>query len=216
MASLLKPLTLLLALAAATPSIAQDTGTAATDGDTSGDAQTTEPAATEAPAADAAAADGATDQAGQPYVAETFGDWQLRCIRANDGSDPCQLYQLMNDKATGKPLSEITIVALPEGQEAAAGATIIVPLETLLTQQVNISIDGGPTKRYPFTFCAEVGCVARVGFTKDDLAGFRKGKIAKVTVVPLADPSRTVDVEISLSGFTAGYEAVTKANAPKQ
>ena len=107
-------------------------------------------------------------------------------------------------------------MALSEGGEAVAGATVIVPLETLLTQQLNITVDAGATKRYPFTFCTEVGCVARVGFTKEDIDGFKKGSIAKISVVPVADPTRTVDVDISLKGFTAGFEAVTKANAPKE
>ncbi|MCB2110765.1 invasion associated locus B family protein [Albidovulum sp.] len=216
----IRPLLLLLALAGALPAAAQDTtapadGTAAPAAPADGTAAPAD--GTGAPAAapaDAAAAPADSD-IGKPYVAETFDDWQLRCVRTADGSDPCDLFQLLKDKATDKPLAQITLISLPEGGDAAAGATIVVPLETLLTQQMNITIDAGQTKRYPFTFCADVGCVARVGFTKDDLAAFRKGKAAKISVVPVADPTRTVDVEVSLKGFTAGFEAVTKANAPK-
>ena len=88
--------------------------------------------------------------------------------------------------------------------------TLRSPLETLLPQMVNITVDKGKTKRYPFTFCANVGCVARVGLTEEDLASFRKGNTAVISVVPVADPSRTVDVSVSLKGFTAGFEAVKK------
>jgi invasion protein IalB len=35
-------------------------------------------------------------------------------------------------------------------------------------------------------------------------------------VVPVAAPDQTVNVDISLKGFTAGFDAVAKANAPKQ
>lgn len=205
MSSFTKYLTLALALAA-TPLWAQEA--------TAPEAPADEAAQTEAPAADAAP-EAATEGAGEPYVAENFDTWELRCLRAKEGADPCQLYQLLKDKGTDKPIAEISLLALPEGSEAAAGATVIMPLETLLTKQLSISIDGGQAKRYPFTFCAEVGCVARVGFTKEDLDGFRKGKVAVLSVVPVADPSRTVDIELSLSGFTAGFEAVTKANAPQ-
>jgi invasion protein IalB len=175
------------------------------------------PAPTETPApADATAAgEAADDGIGKPYVLENHGDWELRCVRTADGSDPCQLYQLLKE-AGGNAIAEISLLALPEGGDAVAGATIITPLETLLTQQVNITVDKGKTKRYPFTFCTEVGCVARVGFTEEDLASFRKGVTAVITVVPVADPSRTVDVAVSLKGFTAGFEAVKKANAPKE
>ena len=44
-------------------------------------------------------------------------------------------------------------MALAEGAEAVAGATVLTPLETLLTQMVTLTIDGGKAKRYPFTWC---------------------------------------------------------------
>lgn len=163
------------------------------------------------PAAEAPAADGI----GEPYVAERFEAWELRCVRTADGSDPCQLYQLLKDKETGNPIAEISLLPLPAGGEASFGATIITPLETLLTQQLNVTIDSGKTKRYPFTFCAEIGCVARVGFTEEEISAFKKGNVAVISVVPVADPSRTVDVDISLKGFTAGLDALKKAMPAK-
>ena len=53
---------------------------------------------------------------------------------------------------------------LPQGEEAEAGVTIITPLETLLTEQIVMRVDEAQPERYPFTFCAAVGCVARIGF----------------------------------------------------
>lgn len=211
MTALARPLALALALLAAAPAFAQETTPAPAP-----DTETTAPAPADAAAAAPQAAAPTGNGVGEPYVSETFEAWELRCVRTEDGSDPCQLYQLLKDKETAKPVAEISLLALPEGGEAVAGATIIVPLETLLTQQLNITVDKGKTKRYPFTFCAEVGCVARVGFTKEDIDGFKKGNVAVVSVVPVAAPDRTVDVEISLKGFTAGLEAVAKTNAPKQ
>ncbi len=221
MTAFARPLGLALVLLAAAPALAQDTAQ-----EPAADTATTAPAPADAAPADAtaatpetaapAAAPAATNGVGEPYVSETFDAWELRCVRTEDGSDPCQLYQLLKDKETAKPVAEISLLALPEGGEAVAGATVIVPLETLLTQQLNITVDKGKTKRYPFTFCADVGCVARVGFTREDIDSFKKGNVAVVSVVPVAAPDRTVDVEISLKGFTAGLDAVAKANAPKQ
>lgn len=219
MPALARPLSLAIALLAAAPLLAQETTQAPATDSTP---PATEPAApaepsaeTAAPAAETATAP-AADGMGEPYVEATFDSWELRCVRTEDGSDPCQLYQLLKDKESGKPVAEISLLALPAGGEAVAGATIIVPLETLLTQQLNITVDKGKTKRFPFTFCAEVGCVARVGFTQEDIDSFKKGSVATVSVVPVAAPDRTVDVDISLKGFTAGFDAVAKANAPKQ
>ena len=214
MPAILRPLSLAAALVACLPAMAQEATQPAPATDTGTAAPAETPAPADATAAPAAAPTG--NAVGEPYVAESFDAWELRCVRTENGSDPCQVYQLLKDKETAKPVAEITLLALPEGGEAVAGATIIVPLETLLTQQLNITVDKGKTKRFPFTFCAEVGCVARVGFTQEDIDGFKKGSVATVTVVPVAAPDQTVNVDISLKGFTAGFDAVAKANAPKQ
>lgn len=145
-------------------------------------------------------------QVGQPYIREEFGDWSLRCLRTEDGNDPCQIYQLLLDP-DGNAVAEISMFPLPEGREAAAGATIVAPLETLLTENLTISVDGGNARTYPFTFCNTAGCVARVGFTGEEVQQFRAGNAAQLSIVPAAAPDQRVDLTISLSGFTAAYEA---------
>ncbi|MEY4984191.1 MAG: hypothetical protein RIR62_2457 [Pseudomonadota bacterium] len=178
----------------------------------------TEAAPEAAPAADAATADGlsmgtpADGGVGSSYTMAAFELWEQRCVRTETGDDPCQLYQLLKD-ANGTSVAEFNMFALPDGGEAVAGATIIAPLETLLTAGLRISIDGAEAKVYPFTFCARIGCVARVGFTAAELDGFKKGAKAVVTIVPAIAPNETVPLEVSLKGFTAGYEAVAAHNA---
>lgn len=148
-----------------------------------------------------------TAQVGQGYLAASFDLWEQRCEKTENGKDPCQLFQLLKD-ADGNAVSEFSIFALPPGGKAAAGATVVVPLETLLTESLTIQIDTAEPKLYPFTFCTQVGCVARVGFTAEEVAQFKKGAKAVVTVVPAAAPETAVALDISLKGFTAGFEAV--------
>lgn len=151
------------------------------------------------------------DDTGGTYVKETFGDWQLTCERSGLDADPCQLYQLLNDDQ-GNSVAEISLFNLPKGSQAVAGATIITPLETLLTAQVTLRIDNGQAKRYPFTLCAPIGCIARVGFTEAELSSFRKGNKATLVIVPAMLPDENVEITMSLNGFTKGYEAVIAAN----
>lgn len=197
---------------------ADDPATDATGTDTPAtDAPASDAPATDAPAdAAAPAADPATDQTqagpqvGQPYVRETFGDWALRCLKAEEGQlDPCQLYQLLQD-ADGNNVAEISTFPLPEDQEAAAGATIVVPLETLLTQQLRLTVDNGEPKVYPFTFCNTAGCVARIGFTDAEVAQMKRGSKAVLRMVPAAAPDQEVILDVSLSGFTAGFDSVNQ------
>lgn len=196
----------LMAAALATPAFAQDTQTTTE----------TPQATTEAPAAAPEAAEAPSDlnmgttesdgpQLGDFYVRQTFDDWALRCLKTEEEADPCQLYQLLLDDE-GSALAEINLFPLRDGGEAAAGATIVVPLETLLTENLKLSVDGGAARVYPYSFCNALGCVARVGLTQADIAALKGGNEAKLTMVPAAAPEEIVSVTMSLKGFTAAFD----------
>ncbi len=144
---------------------------------------------------------------GTLYVDEVFDDWARRCIYLPDTEDACHLYQLLKD-GEGSPVAEFTMLKLPDGLQAAAGATIVVPLQTLLTQQLTIRIDSAQPKRYPFKFCTTTGCVAQIGLTAGEVAGFKKGNKALLAIVPAAAPDQVVELEVSLKGFTAGFKSL--------
>jgi len=178
-------------------------------------AQETTEAPTEAPAEDVTDSTSATDldlgepagpAVGQAYILQEFGDWAMRCVRAPEGeADPCNLYQLLSDDQ-GNAIAEFNFFRLPEGSTAVAGATVVVPLETLLTQQLTLSVDGQNARSYPFRFCNQGGCVARLGFTAAEVDQFKRGAAATVRLVHAANPSQEILLDLSLTGFTAGYE----------
>jgi invasion protein IalB len=229
----LRLLALSLGLAAATglAAVAQTTTTPPAEGatpDATIPIPTTPEPATEPPAipADAlaigteAVAPGLPSQADAPvnglYLAASFDAWEQRCVKTEDGSDPCQLYQLLKGPE-GNPVAEISMFDLPQGGDAVVGATVIVPLETLLTANLRIGIDSASPKIYPFTYCTNEGmegCVARIGFTAAELAALKKGILAKVTIVPAVAPDQTVILDMSLRGFTKGYEAIKALTPP--
>ena len=149
---------------------------------------------------------------GETYVREEFTDWQMRCVRVPEGQvEPCQLYQLLRD-ASDNPVAEVSMFGLPDGGQASVGATVITPLETLLSEQLTVQVDGGQAKRYPFTWCSAIGCFARIGFTDAEVATFRRGNEAGISIVPVAAPDQRVELTMSLAGFTAGLEAVNANN----
>ena len=191
--------TLLIATMAGAPAIAQDTQqTPAKDEET-----TTTP---DLPLGEEIV-DGVA--VGTIYEKEKIGDWTLRCSRTADGKDPCHIYQLMQDDK-GNSVAEINLFPLSGDEIRVAGATIAVPLGTLLTEQLRLSVDGGATKRYQFTYCSVQGCYARIGLTAEDIAGFKRGSAAILSIVPVAAPNARVDVRLSLNGFTKAFETVTK------
>lgn len=145
---------------------------------------------------------------GQPYTKEVIGAWEMRCIKTEEETDPCQMYQLMDD-GQGNPVAEVSLFRLPGSGKAEAGATIVVPLETSIPQQLTIAVDGGKARRYPYAFCNPVGCYVRLGLTNADVAAFKRGKQAVVTIVPALAPDQKVQLTLSLEGFTASYDQVS-------
>ncbi len=205
MLNTVKPILLSLLLASGSTAFAQETTTDAAPAEdaTPSDLSMGE---LEIPSEPITAEELAALRPGQFYVLQVHDDWKIRCVKTAEGqSDPCQLYQLLLDD-NGNPVAEISIYPLPEGGRAAAGANIVAPLETLLTEQLTLSVDGGQGRRYPFTFCNQGGCVSRVGFTAEEIAQFKRGNGAQIRMVPAAAPDQEVILTMSLAGFTAGFE----------
>lgn len=149
---------------------------------------------------------------GKPFTREVIGAWEMRCIKVAQGEEePCQMYQLVDD-GQGAPVAEVSLFRLPPGGKAVAGATIIVPLETALPQQLTISIDGGKARRYPYAFCNPVGCYVRLGLTAADVAAFKRGNTATMIIVPALAPDQKVDLALSLEGFTASFDKASVLN----
>ncbi|OCX63111.1 invasion associated locus B family protein [Thioclava sp. SK-1] len=218
MTDLTKPLSLVLALGlTASTAFAQDSATPDAPAAQAPAAEAPAPAddAAQATSGETPAADTNTpteDGPGTTYEGETFGDWGLQCMRTEGGTDPCQMYQLLKDQ-NGNSIADISLFPLPEGGQAVTGATVMVPLETLLTQNLVMQVDSSEPRIYPYTFCARNGCYARIGLTAAELAGLKRGNKATLTLVPVQAPDQKVTATVSLTGFTAAYDAVTASAA---
>lgn len=146
-------------------------------------------------------------QVGQEYIAETIGDWAIRCLKVEEGEDPCQLFQPLFDSNQNR-VAEISMNTLPGNGQVRAGANLIAPLGTALGQQITITVDGGQGRRYPFAFCAQIGCVARIGLTAQDIASYKAGAGATVALASFDAPDQLILLPLSLTGFTAAYDSL--------
>jgi invasion protein IalB len=144
---------------------------------------------------------------GDRYSKETFGSWELACFKTIDGNDPCSLVQILTD-STGNPTAEVSFFRIGNGGVAVAGITVVVPLETSLPAQLKMSVDGGLGKSYVYSFCNPVGCIAQIGLTQEDVDAFKKGNTAAVSLVPAQAPDQVISLDMSLDGFTAGFNVV--------
>ena len=203
-------LALVLALSAPLPALAQETPAPAADAPAADAPASDAPASSLSMGSDPAAAAKADSGI---YVKESFEAWELRCEKTSLGADPCQLYQLLKD-GEGNSVAELAMFTLPEGTQgpAVAGANFIAPLETLLPEGMLITIDTAKPRAYPFTVCTQIGCVSRIGFTGEEIAAFKKGGKATFSISPFVAPGQKVNLDVSLKGFTAAYDAMALAN----
>ncbi|MET4100633.1 invasion protein IalB [Roseovarius sp. MBR-78] len=147
----------------------------------------------------------------QPYIRETHGDWSLRCIPnevEGKEDDPCQMYQLLTE-SEGNPVAEFMLYRLDGTGTIAAGVTIAVPLGTLLTEELKLSVDDAKAKSYAFSYCTMAGCFSRIGLTGPEIEAMKAGAEAQIEIIPAQAPDQTVRIGVSLKGFTAAYEAAS-------
>lgn len=150
-------------------------------------------------------------QEGGSYIKESFDDWQLKCFRnqTEDTPELCQMYQLLTE-SEGNPVAEFSLYKLGNAGNVVAGATIAVPLGTLLSEEVKLSVDGGKAKSYAYSFCTMGGCFARIGLTQPEVDALKRGVKATIQIVPAQAPDQTVRIDASLAGFTAAYDAASE------
>lgn len=145
---------------------------------------------------------------GTEIIKSEHGDWKVICFAVPEGEKgQCRLYQLLFD-SDKNPVAEYSIVALDKAAKAEAGVNFISPLGTLLTAQASMRVDSGQVKRYPFGWCDTQGCIARYGITTAELDSMKRGNKAVMTIVAAAAPKNPIELNLSLTGFTAGWKAL--------
>lgn len=158
-------------------------------------------------AQETAATEPATPQIGEPYVATSHADWDILCSVVDEaGTVNCEMYQLLFDSSE-QPIAEISMVALPFGAEFAAGATVTTPLETFLPTGMGWQIGDAETMRLEaFRVCSVIGCMVRMGISAEEIDTMRAGANATITIAPFVAIDQPVQINVSLSGFTAAFE----------
>lgn len=207
MPRILSNLSLIAILAMGTSLSAQE---ATTEAEAAQAVETPTEAVEGAAPADAATATQGLDQGREvdedpSYIKATYGDWQMKCFRTGTEEDLCQMYQLLTEEA-GNPVAEFSLYRLPKSAPVVAGATIAVPLGTLLNEEIKIAIDGGKAKSYAYSFCTMGGCFARIGLAQADVDALKRGVMATLEIVPAQAPDQKVKISVSLNGFTAAFD----------
>ena len=143
----------------------------------------------------------------QPQDGQVFQDWTVRCETdpQNAAASRCYIVQAV---VVGEQRQRIMLmaVAYPPGQETPL-ATAILPLGTDLRPGIELAIDDGEPKRYPFSVCMPDGCQAHILLDDALMAAFKKGSGGSVAFRRPPE-RRTLKVPFSLKGFTAAVNSL--------
>ena len=127
------------------------------------------------------------------------GKWGLGgpCVVTETGNDPCNMTQLILTE-DNSPIAEISLFRVQSNPTAVAGADITVPLETLLTAPLVIRYSESNAKQYPYTFCNKIGCIARIGFSQEDVDLMKAGDRAILSITHIQQPEQAITFPMSL------------------
>ena len=145
----------------------------------------------------------------EPYIKERIKDWNLKCIEPIDSIERCEANQIIFNQKQ-QPVAEISIFKLPKGQVAAAAATIIVPLETVLNEGLVLEMQDLEPKKYQFKFCNSIGCYSQIGLTNEELEALKSKGKASIFLKHLSSGDQQIIIPISLSGFTTTFSKATQ------
>ena len=143
----------------------------------------------------------------EPYIKERFENWSLKCIKPVNSIERCEANQIIFNQKQ-QPVAEISIIKLPKGQVAAAAATIIVPLKTILSEGLVLAIQELEPKKYQFKFCNSLGCYSQIGLTDDEVEALKRKEKASIFLKHISSGDQQIVIPMSLDGFTKTFSNV--------
>lgn len=134
-----------------------------------------------------------------------YGDWNMRCETPPGSQGPqCALMQYV--VAESRSNVGLSVIMLKTADGKAKLLRIITPLGVLLPSGLGLKIDGEDIGRAGFVRCIAEGCLAEVILEDELLNKLRRGQQA--TFIVFVSPEDGIGIPISLSGFSAGYDAL--------
>ncbi|MCR9237383.1 MAG: invasion associated locus B family protein [Alphaproteobacteria bacterium] len=134
-----------------------------------------------------------------------YGDWNMRCETPPGAQGPqCALMQYV--VAESRSNVGLSVIMLKTADGKAKLLRIITPLGVLLPSGLGLKIDEEDIGRAGFVRCVAEGCLAEVIMEDELLNKLRRGQQA--TFIVFVSPEDGIGIPISLSGFSAGYDAL--------
>ncbi len=141
----------------------------------------------------------------QGTVRSVHGDWEMRCeTPAGAQTEQCALTQFVQAADRDNIGLNVFIFRTADGQ--ARLLRVFAPLGVFLPAGLGLRVDDASIGTAGFVRCLPEGCMAEAVIDDELLGKLRGGTTA--TFIVFETPEEGIGIPISLSGFTAGFEAL--------
>nr|WP_306265256.1 invasion associated locus B family protein [Pararhizobium sp. IMCC3301] len=147
----------------------------------------------------------ATFAASAQQAQTPYDDWTMRC-ETPPGAQGQQCALMQYVAAEDRPNVGLSVIVLKTADGKAKLLRVITPLGVLLPSGLGLKIDSEDVGRAGFVRCVSEGCLAEVIMEDALLDKLRRGEQA--TFIVFETPEAGIGIPISLSGFSAGYDAL--------
>ncbi len=141
---------------------------------------------------------------GPSQISETYRDWRVICVAAEDGTGTagrqCEMSQQLTLTETGQRVLSLAVQRQPDG---APRATFVAPFGLRLADGLVIEVNGAAVQAMGFLTCMPDGCIAAALLEDATMAALRAGTSADIRLTALS--GETLAPQVSLLGFTAAW-----------
>ena len=142
----------------------------------------------------------------EPTDGQKFDDWTARCEEQNTAiGTKCFIFQSVVESEKQRTVMMFIIGQPPN--EPLPRAMIVVPLGIDLRPGIEMVVDNGAPRRYPFVICFQDGCQAHLNVDDALLGVFKQGVKGSIAFRALPG-GQAIRVPFSLKGFTAGLNSL--------
>ncbi len=141
-------------------------------------------------------------------AAKKKSPWVVQCGEdSKTGNKFCRMQQSLRFKKTGQRL--LAVVIQPQTIEPKLAILLSLPHGLYLPAGTAFKIDDGEENRMVIETCDVEGCYASGGLTEKHVAAMKKGE--RLLVAFQASNKKPVTIPVTLSGFTAAFNKITKS-----
>jgi len=142
-----------------------------------------------------------TEETTPSSLMETYGDWIVRCMNADEGRGRiCEMTQELRQQSTGQRVLVVSVGATEDGSDI----NIVAPFGLDLSKGLQISIADEVLSHMWFWTCLPAGCVAQGPLEASLLERLKDGDTAMIHLTQTN--AQGVDLGVSLAGFTAAWK----------